>query len=106
MTGDLLQQLALRGALILGRRGYRGLPYVWRQLRNYVTVWEPTGDGEYWGELYRRLEIGKQPLDSGPYVLLPVGERIADLIDSMLAREARSGDTRRAGRGAKALLFR
>jgi hypothetical protein len=90
--------------LILKEIAVRGIGNVERYLRDYLTLWEPRGQREYNGDIYRRREVGKRYFDSGPYVLLPVGEMVADLIDSIVEREVgRKSRRTRAVRGAKSV---
>ena len=90
--------------LILNEISVRGIGNVERYFRDYLTLWEPRGQREYDGELYKRQEIGKRYFDAGPYVLLPVGEMVADLIESIVEREVgRKPPRTSAGRGAKSV---
>jgi hypothetical protein len=93
--------------LILKEISERGIGNVERYLRDYLTLWEPRGRREYNGDLFKRSEISKRYFDSGPYVLLPVGQMVADLIESIVMREARRRRGRKkGGRGAKSVSAR
>ena len=75
--------------MISDETGERGIRKVARYLQDYFVLWEP-GAREYHGTLCRRSDIGKRDFDSGPCVLLPVGEMLAKLIEAMMQRELKA----------------